>query len=459
MTIHSTYPRVATAALATLLLAPGSSYANTPQDLFGVSGRLKAMGGAGTAAALDHAATYYNPANLAYCRANSAGVEISHVSHGLDVDTSRDDIKADEIDDRTAVDIGVCLFLPFNLSLGVLLEAGLQHPQTLYHTSVDPTPRFATYGQPNEQITFMGGLSYRISDKVAIGGGGAVLVSSALDLTNNVPVITEGEELTSEFAWNLEPVAAGYLGISVNPTRSLRLGASYRSSLYHKLDAVAFTSVELAGVLLNVDLLLEAVTWYSPQQAAVGATYSLGDSATIAADITWYDWSAFPGPYLRASPLDPDDSIAAQLEYPPVEDPDFSDVFVPRIGGELNVRRNIAVRAGFSHRPSAAPVPASERRSNLLDGSVTTLSLGGGFSWGGYPVGAAGSEAGSDPLAKYSSGDAPPRANGGVIDFHLRLHLMPEQDVSKVAEEGDDYDYSYGGWVVDAGMTLTLGWF
>ena len=249
-------------ALAGLVLNAAPAHANTPQDLFGVGSRMKAMGGAGTAAALDHSATYYNPANLAYCRANSAGVEISHIAHDLDVDVSRDDVSAQDIDDRTAVDIGVCLFLPFNLSLGVLLEAGLQHPQTLFHTSIDPTPRFAQFGQPLEQITFMGGLSYRISDKLAVGVGGAVLVSSALDLTNNVPVITEGQELTSEFSWNLKPVAAGYAGVSFNPTPKLRLGASYRSSLYHKLDAIAYTSVELAGVLLNVDLLLEAVTWY-----------------------------------------------------------------------------------------------------------------------------------------------------------------------------------------------------
>lgn len=448
----------ACAPLLATLLSPASGRANTPQDLFGVGARNKSMGGAGTAAAQDHTATYYNPANLAYCRANAAGVEVSHVSHGLDVDVSRDDMSSEELNDRTAVDIGVCLFLPFNLSLGVLLEAGMQRPQSLYHTSVDARPRFATYGQPLEQITFMGGLSYRLSDKVAIGAGGAVLVSSALDLTNNVPVITEGQELMSEFSWNLEPVAAGYLGVAVNPTPALRLGASYRSALYHKLDATAYTSVELAGVLLNVDLLLEAVTWYSPQQAALGASYSVGDRATIAADITWYDWSSSPGPFLRASPLDPDDSIAGQLEYPPVEEPGFSDIFVPRVGGELYVRPNLALRTGVSFRPSAAPLPAADQRSNLLDGSVTTLSLGGGYSWGGYPVGGAGSSDSSDPLAKFSSGNAP-RANGGVIDFHARLHVMGDRDVSKVGEDGIAYDLTFGGWVVDAGMSITLGWF
>lgn len=441
-------------ALLTSLL-PSMASANTTQDVLGVGSRIKAMGGAGTAAAVDHSATFYNPANLAYCRTNSAALELQHLTYGLKVESDNEAIEGRDLEDRTAVTIGACLFLPFDVSLGIALEAGLQNPQTLYHKSLNSQPLFALYGQPMDQLTLTGALSYRVTDQIALGLGGAVLVNSWLDLRNSVPVVTEDEELTNEIAWQLNPTGALYAGITYRATENLRFGASYRGALYHKLEAYAYTTVEAAGIVLDVDFILEGAAWYSPQQVAVGGAYDIGPHASIAADVTWYNYANHPGPYLRATPIDDQDSIAADLTYPPVEEPNFRDIFVPRVGGEYFVMPELALRAGVAYKPTPAPRPKEDARANLLDESVTTVSLGAGWSFGGYPQGAQARDATATTPA---DGDPKP-ANGAVLDAHLRLHHMPDVTVDKRDPDLGDYRYTFGGVMFDVGLTLTVGWF
>ena len=49
------------------MLVSAVAHANTPEDVYGASGRTIAMGGAGTALPGDYAATHYNPAGLSHC--------------------------------------------------------------------------------------------------------------------------------------------------------------------------------------------------------------------------------------------------------------------------------------------------------------------------------------------------------------------------------------------------------
>jgi long-chain fatty acid transport protein len=440
------------AALA-LAAGPAPAWANLGQDLFGLGSRVKAMGGAGTAAAADSAAVYYNPAGLTHCRTNGVSVELSHLDYSLDVTTDRDDLAPAGLEDRTAVALGACIFLPMRLSFGIALEAGLENPQVLRQRSLSSDPEFALYGQSVEQITVMGGLGYRVDDWLAVGVGGAVLVNSDLDLSNSVPVVSPGQELENQLAWHLKPTAALYLGATVDAAPGLRLGVAYRTALYHRLTATALTQVELAGIPLDVDLLLESVAWYSPRQLALGAAYDVKPKWTVAGDLTWYDWSNYPGPFLHASPLEEGPSIAGALTLPPEEPANFSDIVVPRLGAEYLLGSSLAVRLGLSFRPSPAPGLEGDRRSNLLDGAVTTVTLGAGTWWG------AGAPGLRSPVTSRSAQSPQQRANGGTVDAHLRFHTMAGESVTKRPADGPAYSLTYGGWLVDAGLTVTLGWF
>jgi long-subunit fatty acid transport protein len=160
----------------------------------------------------------------------------------------------------------------------------------------------------------------------------------------------------------------------------------------------------------------------------------------VSADLTWYRWSAYPGPALHISPLDPDDTVAAGLNYPPEEDPDFSDIFVPRLGGEFFLGRQLALRGGLAYRASPAPTPRPDQRGNLLDSDLLSLSLGGGYQWKGR------------------GNDSTRSASSTSIDFHARVQHMQEGSVDRVLADGSAQSYRFGGQIYDAGMTLTMGW-
>jgi long-chain fatty acid transport protein len=414
--------------------------ANPTQDQLGFGARAKSMGGAGTAIATDNSATYYNPAGLSHCEENQLALEVAHLAYGLDTESPGDVAAPVDPKDRTAVTVGSCHHLPHRLSLGFAFDTGVQRALRLDQSSLSDTPVFAMYGAQLETVTLMAALSYRLSDKLSVGLGGSVLANSNLGVGITVPVIGNEQELAADIVWDFDPTAALHAGVVYQVTSELRLGAALRTPLYHKLEGEVTTTVDVAGVLLDVDLLIESVAWYSPLQAAIGAAYALGDRALVAADLTWYRWSAYPGPALRISPLDPNDTIAAGLNYPPEEKANFKDIVVPRLGAEIMVSEKMAVRSGLSYRVSPAPLPTEMQRANLVDSNVAALTLGGGYSW--------------------TLGDATKTRNAtsGHVDFHLRLQHMQEKSVDKLLEDNSMLEYRFGGQLYDAGLTLTLGW-
>lgn len=423
-----------------VLLGASPASANPAQDQLGLGARAKAMGGAGTAIASDSSSTYYNPAGLSLCEENLFTVELGHLAYALDTESAGDQAAPTEARDRSSVTIATCHQLPHRLSLGFVFDTGLQRALRLDQNSVDRTPVFALYGSQLETVSAMAAISYRLSEKLSIGLGGSVLANSGLGVGIGVPIINEEEELSADIVWDFDPTASLHAGLSYQATPALRLGAALRTPLYHKLEGEVTATVDVAGVLLDVDLLVESVAWYAPLQAALGVAYQRFGALLVTADLTWYRWSAYPGPALRISPLDPNDTVAAGLNYPPVEEVKFKDIFVPRLGAEYLLSKAAVLRAGLGYRASPAPVPRAEERSNLLDADVLSASVGGGYGW------------------SFASTTQSRQASTARIDLHARVHHMKETSVDKVLEDGSMLNYRFGGQLYDAGVTLILGW-
>ena len=434
--------------------------ANTPEDTLGLGARAIGLGGAGTATSDDFSGVYYNPANLGFCNNRGFSVTLSHLSYGLDLEAQPDDPELEAPRDQTRAYIGFCTDLPYGLAFGMAFGTGFENPMTLDQTTLAPTPQYAAYGEPLEQLTILLGLGWRIFDELSIGLGAAVLINSFLLVDASIPV-AEDDEVSARLHWDLSPTIAPYLGARWSPIPELDFGIAYRGALFHDLEANALVDVTLAGVLLEVDLLLESAGWYSPPQVAVGGAVSPIDALTIAADVTWYRWSLHPGPFVVASPANPDDpmSVAAALMYAPREDLGFQDVWMPRLGVEYRfVDPEVAVRGGYSYR--AAIVAHPRGRANLLDGPVHSVVLGAGYHAGGHREGPPNSAFGPmhgehrDPeaLAVHSGINAD-------IDVFVRLAVMESQHVARTDTQPVLNDYTFGGTMLDLGLTATVGWY
>ena len=320
-----------------VLLWGATAWANGAEELLGVGSRVKAMGGAGTGLARDSSATYYNPASLAFCANNELSVGVAHLGYDLEARRTGQagGPEPEPLEDRPSASLGVCLLLPLDFAFGLYFGIGLDNPQHLNQASVNARPIFAMYGRRLESMSLMFGPAYRVLDELSVGVALSVLAHSNLFVQTEVPLATPDAEVDSSLQWRLDPTVALYAGVSYSPSPELLVGLSYRGALFHKLEAVAPTQVELGGVLVGLDLLLESVAWYSPQQAALGASFSPVPEVTVAGDVTWYDWSEYPGPYVHPSPAS-DSAIGRTLLYPETEPAGFEDVLVPRLGLELD---------------------------------------------------------------------------------------------------------------------------
>jgi hypothetical protein len=417
--------------------------ADSTQDIFGIGARNKAMAGTGTAHADDYTAAFYNPANMAFCPSTNASIEVGRVTYGLDVDGGEGLEETAPMRDRLAFELGACLRLPLDFAFGAILGAG-SPAQSLRQTSPDETPRFPLYGNNTEQMTVLLGVAWKAFDlpvggALSVGAGVSILVSSDLVIVNQIPIVTEGETISNAVNWDLEPIVAPYLGVHYRPTPALKLSAVYRGAMFHELVARAPTRVVLAGAVLDVALRLEAVSWYSPQQASGGVAWDPVDPLTVSFDATWYDWSSYPGPFIQgATEVTDDVNVGDILAFPPAEDNGFTDIVAPRLGVEWRFIEDARLRAGYGLRPTPAPAPSG--RANLLDQTTHIVSGGGGYRW------------------SFPDRDAPGEEFHVDLDAYVSAQLMPPRQVSKTGADGQPIDYEFGGHVIDAGLGVKLTW-
>ncbi len=413
--------------------------ANGGEDLFGLGTRVKAMGSAGTALASDHSAVYYNPARLAHCQKVSLSVGYFHQDYGLSIEAPSD-VEKEPADNRDGYSIGLCVPLPFTLGFGLNFSQNLQDPMTFSQTSISPTARFVLYGRWLDSMSIMAGLGGQPLPWLSLGMGISVLGNSELVADNDIPIASNGE-LRDEWGWRFKPTAAVYAGLNLDLNEELSVGLTYRSALYHRLDTDARTALQVAGVVMDFDLFMQSVAWYSPQQVALGLSARPDRRWVIAADVTWYNWSAYPGPQIQATPADYV-TVADIVDFPAQEDIGFKDVFIPRFGVEFSPGDWLAARLGYSYRFSPAPIP--KKRSNNLDGDTHAFSAGLGTKW---TVGSKGEKSVDGQLNRHL-----PTIG---LDVYATTYVMPDRQVEKDPAYSN-LKFSFGGYIVDAGLSLSL---
>lgn len=358
--------------LALVLLAPRTAGAHAFEEVFGTDARFKAMANAATALADGPAAAYFNPARLT----ESPGVQ---VSLGFDLVTSHlyaDPIPLEEVTNQTLSVI--CFGLtgeiwPERAFVGVLLSLPVGPLMVMDSSSLNDTPTFPLYDDRLQVLSVLAALGARVVDSLSLGLGISVLAGSHLNLALGVPTLSD-QEAEMDFTYKMSPVAALVAGVSWKPWRTLHLGLTYRTALFHKLEGILDTELDLVGVQADILVGYEGMMWYTPQQLAFGVSYRFWDRLDLSADLTWYEWSDYPGPYVQLTILN--SATAALLKVPEPYEAEYSDIVVPRIGVAYQIGSRVVARAGYAFHPT--PVPLPQGKANAVGSSKHVLATGGG---------------------------------------------------------------------------------
>jgi long-chain fatty acid transport protein len=351
-----------------LALFPSGSQAG-PAQTFGLGGQAIAMGGAVAASSTDYAATFYNPAGLAFAEGPTLGVGFVYGSPDLRISGLEQDVEP-----IRAFQVGGSLPLGSSKYLGRITLAVVAHIPTSTAITLgaqDPVrPHFVFYTiDPQRTAIYVGG-SVRILPTLSFGGGVSILAEAELNLNLSL-LSTSFITHYSPTQYNFDPI----FGLTFKPTKSLTLAAVYRES------KTASLRPELK-IFVGENQILPTITIfnlynYEPREVVFAGRYSFGERLVVEVDVTWMDFSNYEVSTPRYEFEEPvPDWVKTLLSMHNFPNPGFSDVFVPRVGSECMVNKYFTLRAGYYYQ--ASPVPDQRGITNYADADKHVISVGGG---------------------------------------------------------------------------------
>jgi long-chain fatty acid transport protein len=378
-------------ALIVLLAIPGSAHAN-PADMFGFGARGAAMGNAQVAAADDATANYFNPALLARLDVIriELGYSVAFPSLKVDgqdnaVDGSRGtviDIAVPGQLDGARFTVGAMLFLPDEALTRLRNESAQK-------------PRWALYDNLPQRLVFGANAALAIGDRLAIGAGISYMASTkgVVNLRGLVGFPrAELSNLDLAIDVDLETIRYPEAGVWYRALPWLDLGATYRGGFYLTVD-LAFKLLGDVGspgqppAVSNGHVNLHTVSQdlFQPAQLVAGLAARITPRFLFAFDLGYHRWSTFQNPSAKIDPPDLDLGQFNQFvnipPFPPLPNPNFHDIVVPRLGiewlAEQDDRHRVLARAGYVYEPSPAPEQTGE--SNFIDNDKHTFSVGAGL--------------------------------------------------------------------------------
>jgi long-chain fatty acid transport protein len=407
-----------------MALPPPTSHAG-PCQAFGFGGRAIAMGGAVAASSSDYAAMFYNPAGVAFAEGPTLGAGFVYGSPDLRINGEEQDV-----DPIRAFQVGGSLPLGSSKYLGrITLGLAVHIPTSTAMTlgAEDPAkPHFVLYSiDPQRTAVYLGG-SVRILPSLSIGGGVSILAEAELNLNLSL--------LSSSFITHHSPTKYNFdpiFGIKFKPTKSLALAAVYRESKTATLKPELKIFVGDEQILPTVTIFNQFN--YEPREAVVAAMYSFRERLVVEVDVTWMDYSNYQvsTPKYEFEEEVPDwvKTLLSMNNFP---DPEFKDIFVPRVGTEFMVNKYFTLRGGYYYQ--ASPVPDQRGITNYVDADKHVISIGGGVK-----------------------AFLPPKILERPIhiDFVFQAQILQERSVIKDDPEDPVGDYTIDGEIFLGGIFLT----
>lgn len=435
------------AVTVAVLSLTGTGHAAVP-DQYGFGSRSTAMGGAVTADADDFSAGYYNPAGIV----EAPGIELSlgYLYNVQNLHVNGADNGVDSVHGIVfgLVAPGEVFNIPFAFSVGVHLpDNGLSY----INARRQGVPRWELYDTRTQLLYLEACLAVRPWSWLEVGGGIGYLTATRgnFGIRGRADIISPTDsQLEHEVDADLTAVRYPQAGVRLLLEDWGALGVTYRgqSNLNLNIGAVLDGIVDFAGIEVPLLYELEASTFaaFTPQQVAMGLTFTRIEDLSLNFDLTWVNWASYESPtaqlFARLQ-ADPPPGTPVELPDEPVPTeiipPDFSDRFVPRAGIEYRGARfsmvELPVRVGYSYE--ATPVPDQPGVPNLIDADRHTFTLGLGI------------------LLKEPFGDV---LGALSLDAHGLFSVLPERVYLKDSAADFIGDYRANGTMFGGGADLRV---
>jgi long-chain fatty acid transport protein len=224
-------------------------------------------------------------------------------------------------------------------------------------------------------------IAYRVTDWLSIGGGPAIQHASA-ELTNAInattlahlanPLLPAGVTLPDgNVRITGDSLSVGYiLGVLAQLMPEVRVGASYRSQLSHRLEGPAILTVPAP---LSADPRFQSTPTRTdlktPDIVSLAGSYQVSPDLILLAEVQWTNWSVVKN--LRVERPD-----GSALSNQPEQ---WHGTWFGSIGARYSPDPNWVVRGGFAF--DQTPVRDQFRTARLPDADRYWLAAGLGYRW------------------------------------------------------------------------------
>lgn len=348
----------------------------------GIAINEQSASGAGTAyagrasSALDASTLYGNPAGL-------SKLKRGEVSGGFAVVAAKDDISdahssASGSNKGDSVPVAAVPFAyltspldeRFSVGLGMYVPYGIIND---YESSFQGRSH-GSYSKVRV-ITLQPTVSYRINDRVSIGGGPTI---NRIDgkLQNNLATGAFNNGKEAQISIEGDDVALGYnLGVMVDLSDATTWGLAYHSKVDYQLKGHTTVSdtpaiIPVAGKYgAKLDLTL-------PESVDTSITHHFDERWTGYLGTTWTRWSRMKEIVAENSGVSP---LGQAFGLDSIGEPmNWHDTWSVAVGGSYQLDPQWVLRAGFAYDPS--PTNNADRTVRIPVGDRKTLTIGAGYS-------------------------------------------------------------------------------
>lgn len=254
--------------------------------------KQQGMGLAGTALYQDASTLFYNPGAAAFAQKNSINIGATPIiGNVLYVDSLTNEGY------RTNNPIGKPFFAYglFHWKDSSSLKLGLA-VYTPFGSTVqwedNWAGRFALTRLSLSAIFIQPTFSYKVSEKIGVGGGFVASVGS-FNLQRDLPIqFTDGTYARASLTG--QAFGLGYnIGIHYQASKQFGIGLTYRSSVNKKVNSGQAEFTVPAGVSQNFPSGTFSSSLPLPAVASVGFAYKFNEKLTLVADVNFVGWQAY----------------------------------------------------------------------------------------------------------------------------------------------------------------------